>query len=224
MKRTLNEEVDRMRAMMLVKINEELDNAEAHDEPYTRTISVSMAIMSHLSDLQVECPSSSGKINFIKSLVLELSDGVKEMTDDELNQNYRKWTQRELEEQDIPIDEAGNTGAQNNMKLDAKTRQNINKDLTRLMAPTYFKAIPLDEIFGVLEKHGVVVLQEDQTIWDGFLLGRDGHTYLSLGYARSKYLGNNDIPTYEEINNARLTVTWHKMEGSGKIEVLAFIS
>lgn len=107
------------------------------------------------------------------------------------------------------------------VRLDQLTRKNINKDLQVLMKPTYFEEIPLNAIFGVLEKHGVVPLQEDGTKWEGMLMGSSSYAYLDLGL-KSTERPVNDIPTYTPVSNAKLTLTWHKM-GSGRWEVLAFI-
>lgn len=108
-------------------------------------------------------------------------------------------------------------------RMNAGDKHKYNKPLHRLMEPTYFKDIPLDEIFNLLKEMGLVPLQEDQTEWEGMLTGESSHTVLRLGYTRSGKLGNNNIMTYVEIENAGLSLSWHKM-GSGKVEVLAYIS
>lgn len=110
---------------------------------------------------------------------------------------------------------------QGDVRLDQLTRKKINKDLEVLMKPTYFEEIPLNAIFNVLKKHGVMPLQEDGTEWEGMLMGSSSHTYLDLGL-KSTERPVNDIPTYTPVSNAKLTLTWHKM-GSGRWEVLAFI-
>ena len=59
-----------------------------------------MAIMSHLSDVQEMNGMSSQqenirmRINFVKMLVQKLDDGVKEMTEDELNAVWKECNER----------------------------------------------------------------------------------------------------------------------------------
>src|SRR4030043_104320 len=58
-------------------------------------------------------------------------------------------------------------------------KNKINTELHEINT-TYHSAIPLDRIFNSLEKRGLVPLQEDNTEWSGFLLGREGQIYLPL--------------------------------------------
>lgn len=53
-------------------------------------MSLSMAVMSHLSDLQEQAPELRGKINFIKSLVMKMDCKTKISTD-ELDSLYTKY-------------------------------------------------------------------------------------------------------------------------------------
>jgi hypothetical protein len=53
--------------------------------------SVSMSILSQLSDIQETNPELRGKLNFVKSLVFKLKNGVKEIKTSELNELWRKW-------------------------------------------------------------------------------------------------------------------------------------
>ena len=53
-------------------------------------ISLSMAVMSHLSDLQEQAPELRGKINFIKSLVMKM-DCKTQIGTDELDSLYSKY-------------------------------------------------------------------------------------------------------------------------------------
>ena len=98
-KKSLTEQIINMRKMM--GLTEELDlDAETrgqmqHDKSQwdkegasddfdenSMPISLKIAIMSHLSDLQHTNPQISGEINFIKSMVLALAKGKQEMTQD----------------------------------------------------------------------------------------------------------------------------------------------
>jgi hypothetical protein len=53
-------------------------------------MSLTMAVMSHLSDLQEEAPGLRGKINFIKSLVMKM-DCKTQISTDELDSLYSKY-------------------------------------------------------------------------------------------------------------------------------------
>jgi hypothetical protein len=57
-----------------------------------------MVIMSHLSDVQEMVNVSPEKIrmrvNFVKILVQKLDKGVKEMSEDELNEEWKKCNER----------------------------------------------------------------------------------------------------------------------------------
>jgi hypothetical protein len=53
-------------------------------------MSLSMAVMSHLSDLQEQAPELRGKINFIKSLVMKM-DCKTQISTDELDSLYSKY-------------------------------------------------------------------------------------------------------------------------------------
>jgi len=64
------------------------------------------------------------------------------------------------------------------MTLKAAQRKKINKDLTNLTSPKYktqyFKRIPLKDITDILKKHGIVLLQEDNTEWDIYYMDSNG--------------------------------------------------
>jgi len=51
--------------------------------------------------------------------------------------------------------------------IDSSRKNAINKELHAL--GSYFKDIPLDEIFGILKSHDVWPIQEDGTPWSGFV-------------------------------------------------------
>ncbi len=98
--------------------------------------------------------------------------------------------------------------------LSQKTRNAINRDVRSLLAPTYFDAIPLEEIFNTVKAHGFVPLQEDGEEWEGFLCGGSKETvqvYFDLG-------NENGL-----IDNAALALSYFKM-GSGRWEVISYIS
>ena len=80
-----------------------------------------------------------------------------------------------------------------NKRLDAATRKILNSQLYDLVAPNYktryFNEIPLQDIIDILNVQGLNILQEDNTPWDGFLLGDDSSASFSIGI-----LGNIDVP------------------------------
>lgn len=89
-------------------------------------------------------------------------------------------------------------------------RRKVNKDLFPLGAE-YHREIPLDAVFEVLNKHGVIPLQEDYTYWSGFLTGRTGKASIELGWSGGL------------IVNSVLFLSWYKME-SGKYELICYLT
>ena len=110
-------------------------------------------------------------------------------------------------------------------KLTQPVIKKINKEIHKYVKDTYYKQIPLDDIFNAMKKFGIVALQEDQTEWDGMLLGgvkKTEQIYFDLGFIDSDNKRYH-LPMYEVIPNARLNLSYFKMT-SGKYEVLAYIS
>ena len=101
-------------------------------------------------------------------------------------------------------------------------RNKVNKDINKILKPTYFSSIPLDKIQNALDKHGLVLLQEDQTEWGGFLLGGSKETQIvtfHLGWKETK----DDDGRYQVVPNMSLNLSYFKMP-SGKYEVIAYVS
>lgn len=120
-------------------------------------------------------------------------------------------------------------------KLPANLRKRANTDINTLLKPTYFDSIPLKDIFKILEKHGIVPLQEDATYWSGILTGGVKKTemvYFNLGW--KEYPGKlektvsakypNRHGQYLIIPNAVLSLSYYKMPKSGRYEVIAYVS
>lgn len=106
--------------------------------------------------------------------------------------------------------------------LKANVKKKINKEISKLLEPTYFRKIPLEDIFNILDKYGVVVLQEDQTEWSGLLAGGVKDTEqvsFDLGWKESK----DSDGRYEVIPRANLVLTYYKMPRSGKYEVVSYV-
>lgn len=198
----------------------ELENENPESDSRHMSISLSMAIMSHLSDLQEECPAARGKINFIKALFFEFKKGKTDISKAEIDKLYNIWGNHQIGENQMQSLEEEGTKSTN--RLDVRQKKQVNTTIARITKPTYFDGIPLGAIREGLYEHGIVLLQEDQTEWSGIFTGREGQANIALGFINTKYKGNNDIDTYEEIVNAALTITWYKMT-SGKYEIVAYI-
>ena len=107
---------------------------------------------------------------------------------------------------------------ENSERLKAGLRKKINTDLTKFTTNTYFKAIPIKDLFGILKKYGVVALQEDNTEWSGMLTGTSATTSINIAPISSKA-----DKSYSPYSNAMLFLQWYKME-SGKYEITTYIS
>lgn len=123
----------------------------------------------------------------------------------------------------------------NRNNLTAKDRKRINKQLHIMTTNKYFDAIPLDEVFSILQNEGIVVIMEDNREWQGILCGESADTNFILAdktrptvhedWDRSepdeqKY---SFITYNEEIKNAQLRFTWYKFS-TGRYEILAYLS
>lgn len=112
----------------------------------------------------------------------------------------------------VRIDTDGNP-----VRIPEKTRRAINKKYGEF-CKTYFKSIPLTDIFGILKSFGVEAVQEDGTPWEGFLTGRDGRATIDLA------LYDQESDSFKLVKGSALILTWHKMEVSGNWEIVAYIS
>ena len=70
-------------------------------------------------------------------------------------------------------------------------------------------------IFSLLQKHGIIAVQEDGTKWSGFLSGAKGEAKIDLAIKK----GNMTHPA----KNAMLVINWYKMP-TGKFELTTRIS
>lgn len=122
--------------------------------------------------------------------------------------------------QRVDPDFAEITEASNNPnRLDPTLRKKVNKELREL--GDYHPEIPLDKIEDILEKYGIVLLQEDYTKWSGFLLGEESNTYIEIGYINTARQ-ENDITFYTPIINSKLSLSWYKMQG--RYEVISYLT
>jgi hypothetical protein len=108
-------------------------------------------------------------------------------------------------------------------KLDTKTRKSVNKIICHI--PTYHNEIPLQFISEILKANGLVLLQEDNTKWSGFLCGESATVSFDLGWLCSNECApyTDYRKTFEKIENACLRLQWYKMP-SGRYEINAYIS
>ncbi len=113
--------------------------------------------------------------------------------------------------------------------LSSSVKSKLNRAIHDLVTNTYFREIPLDEIIDILEREGILLLQEDFTPWAGFLLGHDEQVYFTLGdknQIKDNYGKDNqgrDLLAYEPYTNAMLAMSYYKMS-SGKFEIVAYIT
>jgi len=115
---------------------------------------------------------------------------------------------------------------ENSGRLLTKMRKEINKylyDISTHSQETYYDKIPLQDIFDVLMSHEIVPIQEDNTKWDGFLLGVDGRVNFDLAFKNSSY-DEEGQEFYLPIKNSTLILSWHKMPQSGRYEINSYVS
>ena len=107
------------------------------------------------------------------------------------------------------------------LTLKAPIKKKMNNEIRKITTPknktVYFKAIPLQPIVDVLEKYGATILQEDNTEWDGFLLGAAGTINFIMAPLDSK-----EGMFYTPYSNTRLNLQWYKMQ-SGKYEINCYV-
>lgn len=104
-------------------------------------------------------------------------------------------------------------------------RKKINTQIQKFLKPTYFKSIPLDELFDILEKNGIKPIQEDNTEWSGWLLGgvkKTEQVHFNLAW-KDEYERDQGMKRYKAIKNAVLNMSYYKMQ-SGNFEVISYVS
>lgn len=102
--------------------------------------------------------------------------------------------------------------------IPTKLRRDVNRELDSQVSSRLHEQVPLSLIFDVLERRGLVALQEDGTPWSGMLLGADGRVQLPLAERRD---GEEHRP--KPFTNATLLITWYRFE-TGRYEVSAFVT
>ena len=123
---------------------------------------------------------------------------------------------------------AGEDLEASDFEMPTTMKKEVREKLNKAIAPfttgsasnnTYFKTVPLDSFFEVLEEYGYVPIQEDNTYWVGGLFGEKGRATIDLGV---KFSMNAD-GFFKPVTNAMLAIQWTKMP-SGNYEVNAYIS
>ena len=86
-------------------------------------------------------------------------------------------------------------------------KNQINRNLYNLTANMYFKDIPLDEIFNIVNScEGLQVVDEAGDPWCGFLCGENSEAHFKINGAKFY-----------------LHMTWYKMD-FGKWEIVAYVN
>jgi hypothetical protein len=110
---------------------------------------------------------------------------------------------------------------QHGLKLDAATRKKVSNEIASLSSGKYYDEIPLGDVSDILAKYGIVMLQEDNTRWAGWLIGREGQATMTLAPISSKS-GDGDDPFYTPYSNVGIHMSWYKME-SGRYEFIIYV-
>lgn len=111
------------------------------------------------------------------------------------------------------------------MKISAKLRKKASKIVQNILKPTYFSEIPLQTLMNELKEIGIVVLQEDNTEWSGFLLGSSSRASFNIGnMSSSKTESHGEV--YELIENSMLIISWYTQKNKigNQIEVIGYTS
>jgi hypothetical protein len=80
--------------------------------------------------------------------------------------------------------------------------------------PTYVSHIPINDMSDILNKYGLVLIDDDGAEFEGILTGKEGNTSIDL---MDSFNNNKKI-------NHSLIISWYKMEKSGKFEVVAYVA
>ena len=92
------------------------------------------------------------------------------------------------------------------MKTFKSPRSQITHDLSELTYNTYFKSIPLSEIFEIIKKSCGLPVDESGQEWSGFLCGESGRCIIDI----------------TGIKTSGLNLSWYRMP-SGNYEITAYL-
>lgn len=94
-------------------------------------------------------------------------------------------------------------------RVPAGATRKANDQIADLVTNRYFESIPLDKIFGIVERAGFRFNPDERPL---FLTGRKGHETWNL-YSPAGRPANH-----------MLVMSWYKMEQTGRYEVVAYVS
>ncbi len=92
----------------------------------------------------------------------------------------------------------------------AKAAKKANNTIYDLIHNRYFHGIPLDQLFAAVEEAGLRFDPEEKAV---ILTGRDGKASWDLFDAESGHPADH-----------MLVLNWHKMDRTGRYEVVAYVS
>ncbi len=108
-------------------------------------------------------------------------------------------------------------------KLGGSVKSFLNRKFDGLTINQFFDKIPVQEIMDILTIRNLVILQEDNTAWDGEAIGNkyQGKRLFKLAYKGSavKDAMHN---VYTPIGNAKLVLTWYRMP-TKRYEVVVYV-
>lgn len=92
----------------------------------------------------------------------------------------------------------------------AKSARKANEAIYDLIHNRYFSSVPLDQLFAAVEDAGLAFDPEEKAV---ILTGRDGRATWQLF-----------DPETNRPADHMLVLSWHKMENTGRYEVVAYVS
>ena len=99
-------------------------------------------------------------------------------------------------------------------------RNKVNAELSAKNLGSYFASLPLNKIEQILKKHGLVLLDDDGTEWQGMIHAGSGYQKVLIDYAFADTAKNG---VYLPMNNSVLVLGYEKME-NGKYDVNVYLS
>lgn len=114
--------------------------------------------------------------------------------------------------QDKQAAKKAKAAARRAVQLPANAHRKANDQLHDLITNRYFREIPLDKIFEIVEKAGFALDPEEKAC---ILTGRTG---------RSTWELFNPLTPGGKAVDHLLVVQWHKMETTGRYEIVAYVS
>lgn len=124
---------------------------------------------------------------------------------DAVRENVRRVQTKQTEKK-------AKAAARKAVQLPVNAHRKANDNLHALITNRYFQSIPLDQIFEIVEKAGFALDPEEKAC---ILTGRTG---------RSTWELFNPLTPGGKAVDHLLVVQWHKMETTGRYEIVAYVS